>query len=54
MLQEFIITKDKNGKQTSIIYGVLVSTFPIDSSNVSIIKTAAQAIWQKKISALML
>ena len=42
ILQVFVITKEKNTKQTITISGVWVTNLPIDSSNLSVIIKAAQ------------
>ena len=43
VLKAFVITKDKNSKERSVIASVWVTNLPIDSSIVSIITKAALA-----------
>ena len=45
VLQAFVITKDKNSKQTFKIDGILVTNLTIDNSNISTITKAAQTRW---------
>ena len=44
LLQAFVITKDKNGKQIFTIVGISIINLPIDRSNISVITKAARAI----------
>lgn len=46
MLQSFLIAKDKNGKQTSMISDIWVTNLLTDSGNFFVIIEVARARWQ--------